>query len=666
MNNIQYGPKKAQQLLKGFNYQDRLKKMYERKGLDENGNVPECLTCPKCDHDQLYKGKCLECGYEEGIEKGMGEGSRGGKVIGHTKSGKPIYDATHHSLTAQKGSNSYLDSQWGDRNAADSNIKIKDSVIHNKHEDFDETDHIEASKLHSKIASELEHKHADLLSKYDNFKNGKSEKPKDISQISKVRNKIALHKQASQSHLNLIEDLNKSFMDDLEKGVTGKKLDTSHLVLKEVNVNGKMMHRWVDPNKGNQEHAEHGSRVELEHKGEKVKGTVGSVLKTGEYGIKLDDGRTVAKHPHQFKSPHSEEKLKGYAEEASNEGLKRALNSDDPKIKKIAEAELKSRSTTNPDNESKDAKTSNENDKTDNEELSSKTGVSESDVDNAEEGTGDINRRFKTFGRFVRSVVTGRGGMKSMIAYGTGGVGKTYTVEQELKDAKKREFKEGMEIGGDDYDYVKITGKATTAGVYQAMYEHNGKILVFDDCDTALTDTDEGLFKGALDTGGDGTIAYASQRPLKDSNGNPMPSRFSFKGRCVFVSNLPPHKVPQPLKSRSLRIDMTMTPEQTIDRIKEIAKDPESGDYKNLKFPDGDGEPVKYTHEELKDIIDFLDKYKYKTTDLNVRTIGALLSVMKEAKEDNDDDWQHDAKAMLFSKSFSDELNKAWNELETL
>ena len=42
----------------------------------------------------LYGG--LPC--EDLIMKG-GEGSRGGKVIGHTKSGKPVYDSEHHELS---------------------------------------------------------------------------------------------------------------------------------------------------------------------------------------------------------------------------------------------------------------------------------------------------------------------------------------------------------------------------------------------------------------------------------------------------------------------------------------------------------------------------------------------------------------------------------------
>lgn len=45
-------------------------------------------------------------GIDWDIEKSMGEGSKGGKVIGHTKSGHPIYDshleqAKHHSQKAE-------------------------------------------------------------------------------------------------------------------------------------------------------------------------------------------------------------------------------------------------------------------------------------------------------------------------------------------------------------------------------------------------------------------------------------------------------------------------------------------------------------------------------------------------------------------------------------
>jgi len=78
------------------------------------------------------------------------------------------------------------------------------------------------------------------------------------------------------------------------------KLNTSHLVLKPVMVNGKTAHRWVDPHKDDKEFAPHGTKITFEHHGKPMTGTVGSVLKTGEYAVKGDNGTNYAKHKHQF------------------------------------------------------------------------------------------------------------------------------------------------------------------------------------------------------------------------------------------------------------------------------------------------------------------------------------------------------------------------------
>lgn len=64
------------------------------------------------------------------IEKG-GEGSRGGKIIGHTKSGKAIYE----------------------------------KAIHGSHEHFSSEDHAEAAKLHNKLSKEKYTKSAELTKK---------------------------------------------------------------------------------------------------------------------------------------------------------------------------------------------------------------------------------------------------------------------------------------------------------------------------------------------------------------------------------------------------------------------------------------------------------------------------------------------------------------------
>jgi len=77
------------------------------------------------------------------------------------------------------------------------------------------------------------------------------------------------------------------------------KLNTSHLVLKQVMVNGKLAHRWVDPNT-DKEFAPHGSKISFEHHGKQMTGIAGSVIKSGEYAVKGDNGITYNKHKHQF------------------------------------------------------------------------------------------------------------------------------------------------------------------------------------------------------------------------------------------------------------------------------------------------------------------------------------------------------------------------------
>lgn len=88
------------------------------------------------------------------------------------------------------------------------------------------------------------------------------------------------------------------------------KLDTSHLILKPIMVNGKLQHRWVDPNT-DKEHAPFGSKIKFEHHGKEHFGTVGSVIKTGEYAVKGENGTVYNKHRHQFEL-HKEDKNKEF------------------------------------------------------------------------------------------------------------------------------------------------------------------------------------------------------------------------------------------------------------------------------------------------------------------------------------------------------------------
>lgn len=267
-----------------------------------------------------------------------------------------------------------------------------------------------------------------------------------------------------------------------------------------------------------------------------------------------------------------------------------------------------------------------------------------------EEEVNDINHKFAAFGRFAAGVIKGR--MKSLIAYGSGGVGKTYTVTQELEKAGKKIFDPELHDPGDDsYDYVKLTGKMTAAAVYKAMYEHNGKILLFDDCDSVLQDENAiNLFKGALDTSGDGTIDWGSAKKIKDSFGDEIPQKFAFKGRAMFISNLDIEgkagEMLQPIVSRGYGINLSMDRKATMDRIRHIATDHKTGKLTNLKFP---GSP-SYTHEDMEAVMAYADKHREKAADLNVRTIAALLAIKLDA-DALDVPWEEDAKYVYLRKS---------------
>lgn len=258
----------------------------------------------------------------------------------------------------------------------------------------------------------------------------------------------------------------------------------------------------------------------------------------------------------------------------------------------------------------------------------------------------DINKRFKAFALYTKGVIQGK--MKSMIAYGTGGVGKTYTITQELKAAGKVAFDEESMVPGDEnYDYVKITGKMTAPELYKAMYTHNGKIFMFDDCDSVLRDGScINLFKGALDTSGDGTITYGTKADIKDDEGEKLPKRFKFTGRALFASNLSPEHIPQPLKSRGFSVDLSMDKNQTMERLKDIATNKKTSKLENLQFPGID----KYSHKDMEDVLGHLNEVKDKMhADLSVRTIGSMLGI-KQMSDEIGEDWKEHASHMLFSK----------------
>lgn len=256
-----------------------------------------------------------------------------------------------------------------------------------------------------------------------------------------------------------------------------------------------------------------------------------------------------------------------------------------------------------------------------------------------------VEERWEAYRLFLDMVAGGL--TKACIAYGTGGVGKTFNLMQTFKKRNLVEYdmdNPQHASGMPGYDFVKITGKSTPTAMYKALYEHNGKIVVFDDCDSVLKDeTSINILKGALDTTGDGSVSYLSGKPIKDSDGEALPQRFKFTGRAVFVSNLTQAQMPQPLRSRSLTIDLTMTGKETMVMLKQIVQ--------KMPFQDHEGNEIKVSPEDRTAAVDFLDSIydKIDIGDLNARTLGQIALIKKKVSEANVPglDWKSAATAML-------------------
>lgn len=182
--------------------------------------------------------------------------------------------------------------------------------------------------------------------------------------------------------------------------------------------------------------------------------------------------------------------------------------------------------------------------------------------------------------------VVARGKRKSLVIVGGAGVGKSYTVFEAIQE-------EGLEKGKDWY---LVKGKITTAALYQTLFMHReGALLVFDDTDSVWGDQDAAnILKAALDSYDERIVSWLSARTTNISKMDPkekeeylanidlkmkadpsdakikLPSEFEYKGRIIFISNLPIDKLDPAVLNRSAKIDMTLTDEEVFVRIKSI------------------------------------------------------------------------------------------------
>jgi hypothetical protein len=157
---------------------------------------------------------------------------------------------------------------------------------------------------------------------------------------------------------------------------------------------------------------------------------------------------------------------------------------------------------------------------------------------------------------YIKMVINGE--MNSLLLTGQAGVGKTFLVTRTLQET-------GMKR---NEDYFKVTGKTTAAGMFMTLYEYNGKIILFDDCDSVFRDDNAvNVLKGALDTAKVREISWNSAVPLKTADKRQVPKKFDFTGKVIFISNLARKKIDPAIRSRAFMLEIALTKDDMISRM---------------------------------------------------------------------------------------------------
>lgn len=227
-----------------------------------------------------------------------------------------------------------------------------------------------------------------------------------------------------------------------------------------------------------------------------------------------------------------------------------------------------------------------------------------------------INERFG----FVSDMVTmlANGAQASVVVTGPGGLGKSFTVSKTLAACGFKDIStlEALEVGTvikTNKAFRVVKGYSTPKGLYRLLYENKDGVIVFDDCDSVLKDPISlNLLKGALDSYSKRIISWRAD--IRDED---LPTSFEFKGRVVFISNLASTQIDQAIITRSMAVDLSMTRQQKIERMRHLL---DSGEF----MPEFD----KATKN---DAMSLIDKLQDKVKELSLRTLIQVTKIRKSA-----------------------------------
>lgn len=222
----------------------------------------------------------------------------------------------------------------------------------------------------------------------------------------------------------------------------------------------------------------------------------------------------------------------------------------------------------------------------------------------------------------------------SVVVAGSGGLGKSHRVIKALKRAGLKqvsltEIKSRPKAAADGEDeddvietpvnieeerksFIVVKGFSTAKAMYRTMWENRHKVIVFDDCDVTKDPVGTDILKAALDSYDERIVAWGAEGFIDDG----LPRAFEFCGGVVFITNKPLFKLPQPIISRSMVADVSMTRPECVLLMRDIVMNASKDD----EFMPQYSQAVKI------EALEFIAKYAEhkQVKDINLRTLIAV------------------------------------------
>jgi hypothetical protein len=233
----------------------------------------------------------------------------------------------------------------------------------------------------------------------------------------------------------------------------------------------------------------------------------------------------------------------------------------------------------------------------------------------------DLIDTFKILGEMTDAVASSV--VRGLVVSGPAGIGKSYTVESTL--VKSLDMLGLLSGKGSMYDTV--SGHMSPIALYETLwnYRDEGKVLLFDDCDSVLYDEDSlNILKAALDSKKTRKISWnTNSRYLID---NDIPKRFEYQGGIIFITNLKfdqvrSHRISNHLEaivSRCHYMDLGIdTPREKMIHIHNVfARSDMLRDY-------------NFTDDEKRDVIAYMDSNYGKLRELSLRMVLKIADLRK-------------------------------------